>query len=193
MNNPSYGQPAPVAPGIPPAPMPPAASPRPGPRRFVVPAVGVALVAVVAFGGGYAVANATASPSTTSANGTGNGPGIGQNFGQNFGPGASGRPRGGFGGNTSGTVGSVSADQMTVTTPNGSKIVLLTPTTTVTEVSSATKAVTDISSGNNVTVVGTANPDGSVTATSVVIGDLGVFGRGFRGGDNGSPAPSSAP
>ena len=83
---------------------------------------------------------------------------------------------------------------MTVTTQNGSaRIVLLTPTTKVTEVSSADKAVTDITSGVTVTVIGTANPDGSVTATDVVIGDVGVFGRGLRPGDNGSPAPNSAP
>ena len=63
---------------------------------------------------------------------------------------ASGRP--GFGGGTSGTVGSVAAGQITITTAaGGSKIVLLTPTTTVTKVSSATGAVTDIASGNHVT------------------------------------------
>ena len=60
----------------------------------------------------------------------------------------------------------------------------------------ATKAVTDLTSGETVTVVGTSNPDGSVTATRVIIGDVGTFlggGRGFGGGANPSAAPSSAP
>ncbi len=211
MDNIPPGQPASVAPiapppaavpptyGVPPAPVP-APSPKPGPRRFILPVVGALVIAFVGFAAGFAVANATSSQSATAGNGGGIGQGVfGQGNGQGgngqgFGPNASGRPRG-FGGNTTGTVGSVAADQMTVTTQNGSaRIVLLTPTTTVTEVSSANKAVTDITSGATVTVIGTANPDGSVTATNVVIGDVGVFGRGLRpGGDNGSPAPSSAP
>ncbi|MGH2408707.1 MAG: hypothetical protein ACRDF7_11590, partial [Candidatus Limnocylindrales bacterium] len=64
-------------------------------------------------------------------------------------------------------------------------------TTTVTEVSSATKTATDIATGQTVTVVGTTNPDGSVTATSVIIGNVSVFGRGFGGGQG--PEPSSTP
>jgi hypothetical protein len=204
MDNIPAGQPAPVAPIAPPPPaVPPtygvasapvpAPSPKPGPRRFILPVAGALVIAVVGFAAGFAVANATSSQSTTAANG-GIGQGVfGQGNGQGFGPNASGRPRG-FGGNTSGTVGSVAADQMTVTTQNGSaRIVLLTPTTKVTEVSSASKAVTDITSGATVTVTGTANPDGSVTATNIIIGDVGVFDRGLRPGDDGSPAPSSAP
>ena len=182
MNTPPFDQPGPITPGVSPLPAP-VTNATPRWRRFVLPVVGGIVLAVVGFGAGYAVANATSSPSTATGGG-----------GQGFGPGASGRPRGGFGGTTTGTVGSISADQMTIATGSGgSKIVLLTPTTTVTEVTSATKAVTDIASGTNVTVIGTANPDGSVTATSVVIGDLGGFGRGGRGGDNGSPSPSTAP
>ena len=127
-------------------------------------------MAVLAFGGGFAVANATASqrpPATAS------GPH------RQGGPNASGRA--GFGGGTAGTVGTVSADQMTVTTAaGGSKIVLLTPTTTVTKVSSTPDTVAGIASGNQVTVTGTANPDGSVTATAVIIGNIGGFGRGRR-------------
>jgi len=162
-----------------------------GPRRLLVPAVTIAVVAVIAFGGGYAVANATATKSGATAT-------IGD--GQGFGPNASGRPRGGFGGNNSGTVGSISADQMTITTAaGGSKIILLTPSTTVTKISSTPQALTDIASGTEVTVAGTTNPDGSVTATSVIIGNIGGFGGFGRGGGNGggvpngSPAPSTAP
>jgi len=188
MNPSPYSQYEPGAP----APVGTAAAPASkGPRRFLVPAVTIAVVAVIAFGGGYAVANATATQSGTTAR-TGDGPG--------FGPNASGRPRGGFGGNNSGTVGSISADQMTITTAaGGSKIILLTPSTTVTKISSTPQALTDIASGTEVTVAGTTNPDGSVTATSVIIGNIGGFGGFGRGGGNGggvpngSPAPSTAP
>ena len=89
----------------------------------------------------------------------------------------------------------VSADQMTISTPaGGSRIVLLTPTTTVTQVTAATKATSDITSGETVTVVGTTNPDGSVTASRIVIGDVSLFGRGGNGAPaNASPSPSGAP
>jgi hypothetical protein len=163
---------------------------KPSSRRFL-PVLGALVLAAVAFGGGFAVANAVAPKTTTAANG--------QGFGGQFGPGASGRPRGGgnfgggaFGGGATGTVGSVSSNQMTITTAAGAqRIVLLTPTTTVTQVTSATKALSDIASGTTVTVVGTSNPDGSVTATSVVIGNVNLFGRGGR--PDGSAAPTTAP
>ena len=168
----------------------PVAPAKKGPRRILLPAVAIAVVAVVAFGGGYVVANATATQSATT--GRTGGP-------QGFGPNASGRPRNGFAGDNSGTVGSVSADQMTIrTAAGGSKIILLTPTTTVTKISSTQQTVTDIATGTQVTVAGTTNPDGSVTATSVVIGNIGGFGGFGRGGNNGggangSAAPSTAP
>lgn len=192
MTTPPFGQPEPFDPARVPTPV---ARPRPATSRRLLPIAGAVALALIAFGGGYLVANAT---STSTANGrtlTGdNGQGFG---GQGFGPNASFRPRNGFGGGASGTIGSVSADQMTITTQaGGSRIVLLTPTTTVTQVTAATKAVTDLTSGETVTVVGTANPDGSVTATRVIIGDVGTFlgGRGFGGGGpNASAAPSSAP
>jgi glutamate synthase domain-containing protein 3 len=84
---------------------------------------------------------------------------------------------------------------MTITTAaGGQRIVLLTPTTTVTQVTSANKAVSDVAAGQTVTVVGTPNPDGSVTATRIIIGDVSLFGgRGGPGGPGGSAAPSSTP
>lgn len=182
-----YGQPEPFDPAtIQTAPLRPKASA----GRRALPIIGALVLAAVAFGGGFAVANAVApkTTATTDANR--------QGFGQ-FGPGASGRPRGGgFGGGATGKVGTVGADQMTITTAAGAqRIVLLTPTTTVTEITSTTKAITDITSGATVTVVGTTNPDGSVTATNVVIGGANLFGRGGFGGNGGGalPGPSSAP
>jgi hypothetical protein len=180
-----YGQPEPFDPA---RVVGPPVRPKPSSRRFL-PVLGALVLVAVAFGGGFAVANAVAPKTTTATNG--------QGLGGQFGPGASGRPRGGgtggaFGGGATGTVGSVSSDQMTITTAAGAqRIVLLTPSTTVTQVTSATKALSDIASGTTVTVVGTSNPDGSVTATSVVIGNINLFGRG--GPADGSPAPTTAP
>jgi hypothetical protein len=177
------GQPAPFDPTTLPVRSKP--QPKPGLRRFIVPVVGGLVLVIAGIGIGYAAASITAPPTRTGFNGNGNG-------GGNFGPRASGRPGGAnFGGGAAGTVGSVSADQMTITTANGSRIVLLTPTTTVTEVSAANKAVTDISSGETVTVIGTANPDGSVTATRIVIGDISAFGGFGRGGFG--PGASNSP
>lgn len=184
------GQPAPFDPrALPTRPVPP----KPRSRRWIPIVAGIAL-AVASFAIGFAAANMVGTSSRTTANnGDGGGNFGGGNFGGgNFGPGSSFRPRNGggaFGGGAAGTVGSVSSTQMTITTANGSRIVLLTPSTTVTEVSSATKALTDITSGETVTVIGTANPDGSVTATRVVIGDLGALGgRGaFGAGASATP------
>ena len=188
-----YGQPEPFDPATI---EPVARRAKPQSNRRILAGIGVIALAAVAFLGGFLVANATAPEATVAADGDGPGFG-GQGFGgQGFGPGASGLPRGnGFGGGASGTIGSVSADQMTITTAaGGQRIVLLTPTTTVTEVTSTTRALSDLTGGETVTVVGTSNPDGSVTATSVIIGNAGVFGRGgFGGGPDGSPVPSSNP
>jgi len=186
MTTPSYGQPNPyvAAPAETPVQRPPARG-----RRGLLPIVGAVVLALVAFVGGFAVANATATKATVAAGGNG-----GDVGGQGF-PNASGRPRnGGFGGGASGKVGSVSSDQMTITTTaGGSRIVLLTPTTTVTEVTSAPKTASDITTGKNVTVIGSTNPDGSVTATQVIIGDVGAFGRGLGRNPNATPAPSTNP
>ena len=202
MTTQQFSQPEPFDPGVPPG-MPPM-RPMPvqrGPRSRIVPVLAGLLVLVVGFGGGFAVARATGG--TASANGGGGGDGNGfPGNGEGFGPNASGRPqRNSFGGGASGTIGTVSADQMTITTQaGGQRIVLLTPTTTVTEVTAANKTVADLAAGATVTVVGTSNPDGSVTATRVIIGEAGIFGgRGFGGGlgGNGGPggpaAPSTAP
>jgi len=181
-----YGQPEPFDPAT----LPPTRG-KPRPKRPFLPIVGAVVLAAVAFAGGFGVANAVA-PKTTSTAGT-DGQGLG---GGRFGPGSSFQPRnggGGFGGGASGTIGSVSADQMTITTANGAqRIVLLTPTTTVTQVTATQKTASDLTSGETVTIIGSANPDGSVTATSVVVGDAGIFGRGF-GRQGASPAPSSTP
>ncbi|MFI5262707.1 MAG: hypothetical protein ACHQZR_09170 [Candidatus Limnocylindrales bacterium] len=170
---------------------PPGGQARSNTSRYIRPAVALLVVAVIGFGGGFALAKATTPSATTPRGGFGNGQfGNGQ-FGPGASPGAGRNRTGGFGGGASGTASGVSANQMTVTTAAGAQeLVLLTPTTTVTEVTSATKALSDIANGTTVTVIGTSNSDGSVTATQVIIGNAGFLGRGF-GGD--VPNPSSTP
>ncbi len=146
-------------------------------KRTILMAAAALALALIGFGGGYAVANATAAKPA----------------GRTF-SGVTGQGAGGAGG-ASGTVASVSSSQMTVTTQaGGSKLVLLSPTTTVTQVTSSPAAISTIANGNQVTVIGTTNPDGSVTATQVVIGNAGAFGRNRSFGAGGaSPAASTAP
>ena len=170
-----------------PATMPPPTPARQRPARPILPILGALVLAAVAFGGGFAVANAVAPKATIQPGGDG------QGFnGQGF-PNASGRPRNGFGGGASGTVGSVGADQLTITTQaGGSRLVLLTSTTAVTQVTAAQKALSDLAAGQTVTVVGSTNPDGSVTATRIIIGDVGALGLG-GGFGGGGPAPSATP
>lgn len=145
-------------------------------RRPLVMVAAALILALFAFGGGFAVANATSAKPAA----------------RTF-AGANGQAGGG-GGGASGTVAAVSSTQMTVTTQaGGSKLVLLSPTTTVTQVMSTPAAISAIASGNQVTVIGTTNPDGSVTATQVVLGNAGVFGRGGGRSSGASPAPSTAP
>ena len=154
-----------------------ASMPRKPRTRWPLMAGAAIVLAALAFGGGYGVANATAAKPAgrTFSGGTGQGAGAG-------------------GGGASGTVASVSATQMTITTQAGSsRLVLLTPTTTVTQVTSTAAAASAIANGNQVTVVGTANPDGSVTATQVVIGGAGAFGRGAGRIPGASPAASTGP
>jgi pectate lyase len=171
-------------PELPPIPVGRAKAPA---NRYLRPAVALLVVAVLGFGGGFAVAKAT-TPAAASARGNGQF-GNGQ-FPGGLPGGATGARRN-FGGGASGTVAAVSADQLTLTTAAGAqRLVLLTPTTTVTAVTSATKALSDIAAGATVTIVGSANTDGSVTATQVIIGSLGILGRGFGGSGDGGPNPA---
>lgn len=160
---------------------PSVAAPRRRSRRAPLAIAGAVVLVLAGFGGGYAVANATAAKPAARTFGAGQGGSAGQ------------------GGGASGTVASVSPTQMTITTGAGSsRLVLLTPTTSVTQVTSSASSVSGIASGAQVTIIGTSNPDGSVTATQVVMGNVGgLFGRGARTGAGGStggaPVASSNP
>ncbi|GAB3607860.1 hypothetical protein GCM10027413_32690 [Conyzicola nivalis] len=94
-------------------------------------------------------------------------------------------PTGGFaggagGGFTSGTVIAVDGDTVTIETSDGSTVTVTTTddtTVTTTEDSS----VSALAEGDSLTVVGEADDDGSVAATSISEGATG-FGGGMGGG-----------
>lgn len=82
--------------------------------------------------------------------------------------GAGGRNAGGF---TTGEIVSLDDQSLTIKMPNGStKIVFYSAKTPLAKQSTAT--LEDLKAGETVTVVSTANPDGSVTAKNIQIGKV---------------------
>ncbi len=65
------------------------------------------------------------------------------------------------------TVKILNNDPTATTTGSGSKIIFIDPSTTVSKMASG--SLTDLTTGTQVSVTGTPNPDGSVTAKSVQI------------------------
>jgi hypothetical protein len=191
-------------------PMPAPVAPQPDPRRtragmsrgVVVGAlVAAVLLAAAGFAGGYVYGkNATPSAAPVGA-GFGNGGFFGGAAGASGAPGRAGA----FGGGATGTIVSVGDGQFSVSLPNqGSRIVLFTAQTPIEKVATSTGASSDLQAGQQVTVRGTTNPDGSVTASRIVVGDLGdvlgAGGRNFGPGASGAPdgargagAPSASP
>jgi len=129
----------------------------------------VILVAGISFWGGMAYAKNKSVVSLASRQ---------NSFAQNGGArGGAGMRVGAGGGLVSGKVLSVDANSMTVELGNGgaqsgSKIVLFSPTTKVEKTVSG--AVTDVAVGSQVTITGTANGDGSVSATSIQLRPITV-------------------
>lgn len=144
--------------------------------RFITPIL--ALVAAIGIGlfGGVLIGQNTASATTagTRQGGQGNFPG-GTTEGA---PGGTGTgTRGNF---TSGTVASVDGDVVTLTLTDGSTVkVTATDDTTIT--TTETSKIDALAEGDTLTVVGTADADGNVAATSISEGATG-FGGGMGGG-----------
>lgn len=119
----------------------------------------VALVVGVGVGyfGGHALAKTPARGATAFAARTGT------NGAAGF---TRGGPAGGMGGLLSGTVAAKDASSITIDTRDGSShVVLITPATTVQK--SVSGVLTDVAVGSTIIVTGTANSDGSTSATSI--------------------------
>jgi hypothetical protein len=139
--------------------------------RFLTPAL--ALVAAVGIGlfGGVLIGQNTAS-STTSA----------REAGQGGFPGTAGgdAPTGGMGDLTTGTVTAVDGSTVTLELTDGSTVtVTTTDDTTVTTTDEST--VDALTNGDSLTVMGDADDDGTVAATSITEGATGFGGRGTGG------------
>ena len=145
-------------------------------KREYIFGVGLVLVAIISFVGGMQFQKSLKPIVTTSANGT-MVPGGGSGFAR-----SGNRP-------TFGTVASISATSMSVTTRSGSTVtVSLSGNPTVTD-NGATSSLSAIATGDTVAVVGTV-ANGSVNATSIVLNPS--FGRGSFGGGAPATAPNSS-
>ena len=107
--------------------------------------------------------------------GKGNTPAAGQSAaGGTFTRGAGGGGRGAGGGFTAGQILSNSGTSISIQQQNGSssELVLISPTTQI--LKSTTGTASDLTQGTQVTVTGTSNSDGSLTATSIQIRPAGA-------------------
>lgn len=138
-------------------------------KRWVTPVL--CLVAAIAIGlfGGILIGHSSASATNASVNSGfgaapgGTGTGTGTRTGGNL---------------TSGTISSISGDVITLKLTDGTTVKVNTSSTTkVTK--SDTAAVTDLATGDKLTVVGTTDSSGNVTATTVT---EGATVSGFGGG-----------
>jgi hypothetical protein len=124
--------------------------------------VGIVLI-IAAFFGGKAYGSSHATPSVSAYGAAG---GYAGRTGMTGG--FAGRMAGMGGGATIGQVVSMDATSITVSlTTGGSKIILYSPTTTVSKTMAGT--ISDVTVGSTITATGTANSDGSLTATAIQI------------------------
>jgi len=94
----------------------------------------------------------------------------------------------GTGGFTSGSIVGSDSNSITIKLSDGStKIILYSPSTTISV--SATGSASDLTNGQNVTVSGTANSDGSITAARIQVG-FGPRGAGGATGGSGMTGPN---
>ena len=154
-----------------------APAPKKKATRFITPVL--ALVAALGIGlfGGVLIGQNTASSAQASGFGGGQRPDGATGDTPTGGGGAGG----GMGGFTSGTVTAVDGDVVTLELEDGSTVTITaTDDTTVTTTDDAT--VSDLAEGDSLTVMGEADADGNVAATSITEGASGFGGGGFGGG-----------
>ena len=183
----SPSAPAPSAPA-PPAPAPPvvvapaAAPARSGITRWLVPAIALVGVAMIALLGGILIGQHTGGPEraadfTRSGSQAQNGQGPRGEGGQQDRPGQLGkvtRP-GALGGLTVGTIQSIDGDTIIVKLLDGSTVTV--KTTTSTKVAkTAESSVSDLKAGETLMVRGEKDASGSVSATSISEGANRFFG-----------------
>ncbi|NUP50713.1 MAG: hypothetical protein HOW97_25890 [Catenulispora sp.] len=162
-----------------------------------LPKVTLALIGVVlavgGFVGGIAVgkSNADSTKSTnTNANAAAGGARTRGGFtgGQN---GGTGGQNGQFnrGGTVTGTVAAVNGTKLTVTDSTGKQVTVDTNAQTTVTIGK-TGALTDLANGSEVTVIGTPDSSGTITARSVL---SGISNFGFPGGrGNRTPSPGAS-
>ncbi|GAB2464423.1 hypothetical protein HD599_000018 [Conyzicola lurida] len=151
------------------------AAPKKKATRFVTPIL--AIVAAVGIGviGGVLIGQNTASSSQAAGGFSG-----GERPDGAAGTTGEAPTGGGMGGFTSGTVTAVDGSTVTLELTDGSTVtVTTTDDTTVTTTEEST--VDALAEGDSLTVVGEADDDGNVTATSISEGAIG-FGGGMGGG-----------
>jgi endonuclease YncB( thermonuclease family) len=146
--------------------------------RFITPAL--ALVAVLGVGifGGVLIGQNTASASSAGS------AALGQGRPDGAAGGATGDTPVGMGGFTSGTVTAVDGDTVTLELTDGSTVTITT-TDDTTVTTTQNSSVADLAEGDSLTVVGEADDDGNVAATSIAEG-----ARGFGGGAGGGTPPT---
>jgi hypothetical protein len=168
-----------------------------------IPKVTLGLIGAVLLAGGFvggiAVGKHSSSSSSSSSNAAaGSGTRSRGGYGGGFGGGtagttggANGGAAGSRGGAVTGTVSAVNGTTLTITDSTGKKVTVDTsPQTTVTI--GKTGAVSDLATGSQVTVLGTPDSSGTITARSVVSGLTGL-GFGGRGGNRTPSGTASSP
>ncbi|MEX2046170.1 MAG: hypothetical protein WEE03_03335 [Chloroflexota bacterium] len=172
----------------------------------------IGVVAALALaGGGFAAgmtvgrgdATASASPSDAAGRGAG---AIGQRLGQGGAPGAPGAPGAAGGQALTGRILSVNDGSITVEVRQAgvagasptvtSQIVLVGGSTRLVKTAETEIELSDLKANDQVTIVGTTDANGNVSATAIVAGGnaiQGIFGPGGPRGASPSPSPSTRP
>ena len=132
-------------------------------RRIITPALAAVAALAIGLFGGILISHGSAST-----------PDQGDRAGFAAGvPGGAGGPGGDL---TAGTITGIDGDTITLTLADGSTV-KVTSRSDTTVTTSETSSVSDLAKGDTITVSGTKDSDGNVTATTVREGDAG-FGGG---------------